>query len=621
MHRSLKSLLTWTALAFYSVTAQGALSDLLDVIPADSRLVLTTPNLGQLIRDLEQSPYNQAATRSDVHHAVGEGARAFNGIYWDRWLKKNSGYSLKDFAAASDGALLFMSPDARSLQGEAPSFALVVELGDARVALLEMLKQRQATRAAAVAGHELREFEEEHFDETLHLREYVAGGDAIPGEGWAMFDDKLVLARPAAYLRATVASLKSGSAEAPWSKRDDIGERLSEFTANDLSLWIVADDIVPLTAAYLRSRSGEGDDEGHVDDPELSAEENEMMRRARESRWTSYSEYFLQEIVPELYRVGLRSLQIGLDLGGDASQIVIDYQYGEGEGMASRGVLSLLPGPVKLPDFIYRDVIAASVARLDIPDIWRKVEEFAGDQQAAMAGGMMGGMVLGGDNDKLSEYILAGVGDLLIELKMPAAGVALDAKEERPEPDSLVLLSIKDRAAMESALALLREEAGWSEMMETREFMNTTIYSLKKEIIGDIPGVKLPAFAVSDRYLVYADQDKAVTTLLTRIADPSRDLAYQRDEDLQRILENLAGDYSVLAVDQPASFLQGIFAKLRNLPSPSVEGEKASCGGRPKLEREWFNGLLHAVVATGYALDDGARLRSHYYLSHGDNDE
>lgn len=614
---SLSLLLLLSLLLPLSPALAAEIQDFKRLIPEGTEFIAMTDDLPQLTAALPQTPFFKAAENRDVNYAMGEAARLFSMHHWERWVKKQIDYSLQDLTASFAGPALFLAPRARDVFSDGGSFALVLKLSESHKPVQELIDHRLQQGLdrlnAEGSSWEVHNAEDEHFDQTLHIYRYQSAQESREAFGWALADDLLVVASPIEYLKEMIASLSEGEAESPWVDSHAYTDYQGIADDTDLWLWVKGDRLGDLVAGFLNAHLPSLDGARMRDGTAL---DEEQLTQLREAQLEAYAGQMLGDLSGLLFGESMRGIFLQLKIEGEQTDLITDLYHPE--GASDTGLLAYLPGAVGIPDFVRDDAESVSVMRLDFPRMWHKIKQSEAPEEGLGGGAEVNEMLeqasakAGFDVER---NLLDGLGDQVVVVGQSPE----DANDETPrEAQEVIAIALKDSEAVRTALEPLLAVSGLSEQLQSKVFLETTVYSMKQETGEEMPNLPLPAYAVTDDYLLYANGESPLLTTLGRMNRSDGRQSLGNSDQTRALLAALPEGYVALSISAPDLSLLEIFNALGQVPVKSNRPKGKSCEMRPTLERGFFAGQLDGVVSATWSNHDG--LRTLYRFHHASDE-
>jgi len=582
--------------AFAGVQAEPRIEDLL---PARTELILLVGDMPALLEQWSGNPLAELWNDERMRSALDATRRRVQVDYWGGLLKMGLGYSPEEFLAGLPGQVALAFPELESALGEHPSFGLVAHVGDVRQVseLMSFLLEFRAARAPE--GVEYQDLDEEFFGEVLHLQQVVRDREVSEGLGWAVVDGVAVVAQPKAYLQELVASVKQGRADKPWSETDAY-KRIRYWTPeSDLLVYMKGEKLPYLVRSYLGL-------DGTETQPEDEEENSQLV--ALETFSTQLSETLLADNIEGLYVAG--------SLKDDVTVVELNVLYGQDMGLIR--LLAYEPGPIPLPAFVPEDAENVTISLLNLPALWTALRESAGriDGLEGLNGELQTllqamSQEAGFDVEKA---LLSSLGSQIIALDLPRLQDRPDTGSAFEQSDTVYALNVTDRQSVEMALDAFLAQTGWSALLERQDYLETSLYTMKPTSLADggaQPG-PLPAYAVTDEYILYARSAQPLRRVLSRLVRPGVTPALWQRADVKEALNRLPEGASEISVYEPSWFLHEMFDKLAGVQRRWQE--PGQCRPRPRLERQFFEDRLLSVLDATYK--GAGSLRFRYQLRH-----
>lgn len=584
--------------AFAGTQAEPRIEELL---PAGTELVLLAGDMPRLLEQWSVNPLARLWNDERMRTALRTTRRHIQVDYWDGLLEMGFGYTLEEFLAGLPGQVALAFPELESAFGEYPSFGLVAHVGDAQQVSELMSFLLEFTASRAPEGVEYQGLDEGFFGEVLHLQQVVRGREVREGLGWAVVDGVAVVAQPKAYLQELVVSLKQGGAVEPWSETDAY-ERIRYWTPeSDLLVYLKGDKLPYLVRSYL----GLGETEIQPEDEEANAQ-----LVAMETFSTQLSNTLLADNIDGLYVAG--------SLKDDVTVVELNVLYRQDTGLIR--LLAYEPGPIPLPAFVPEDAGDVTVSMLNLPTLWTALRDSAGridalDGTNGEVQALLQAMSEEAGFD-VEKALLSSVGSQLVALDLPRLQERPDMDSAPEETDTVYALKVTDRQSVEMALDAFLAQTGWSALLERQDYLETSLYTTRPTALGDgaTDNGPLPAYAVTDEYILYAGSDQALRRVLSRLVRPGATPSLWQWAEVKQALDHLPEGASEISVYEPSRFLHEIFDALVGVQRKWQE--PGQCRPRPRLERQLFDDRLQSVLDATYKGAGSLRLR--YQLRHSE---
>ncbi len=585
---------TIATLALLAASPAQAVERLQALVEADAALAVVARDLPTLLEHWPDSPLGSMLGQREVRHALGDLGQRLSRDYWSYQAEKKLGYSLDELNQALPGGLLLTAPEGDPVFSEAPVYGLVLEAAADQAPALAVAAYLFLGKAA----QELQNApdyvltEERFFGETLHWRQ-PREADKAPVLGWALPEGFVVMARSEALLKSLVAAVKDGAARAPWSESAAYARFAALNDDWDLLAYMKGAAAGPLLSGYVRSQR---DDNG-AGDPQTA----QIMAFAEQ-----FAAGFVGDSIGAWFIAGrLEEAVMELDL---------QVQYAQDTGLM--GLLAYRPGPLALPDFAPPDAHQVAVSNFDFAAMWRsarrtlgELELFAAADAMLQAGLTSASAAAGFDVEKT---LLASLGTGLVQMQLP-----------RPEPaagavtDSLTVISIRDRRALESALESIKASTGWAGMLTRDEYLDTPVYTLSEAALGGGDPAQSPAYAVTDNYLIYASTVAPLHRLLSRLASGRKAETYWENPAVRRLLDSAPKGYAEIVLADGEHSARRLYDALQMIPFSAGPAGANSCRPAPELAPETLSGLFGPAL--GLTFKDDGIYRTLYRWTEGED--
>ncbi len=266
-----------------------------------------------------------------------------------------------------------------------------------------------------------------------------------------------------------------------------------------------------------------------------------------------------RSLVDALGLGGLENLSVSIELKKDEMTINSNLQVAD----LTKGLFTLLDlQPSEIPDaaFIPGNITSFESGRINLLKLWKEVPEILGSisPTAAPQLDMVIGMFMQQAGIDLEQDLLGNLGTQYLTYSQT---------EEGREPITVVALELKDslafKTALESLLASPTLQMRLANTLETEEFLDHTVYTVKT---AD-PDNNV-AFGIAGDYLVYS-QPEGLRQVIRRLTGDSDNGAFERSPLIQGLRKHMsARAFGFGAVD----WKKNMATLIRELNKPEYTG-------------------------------------------------
>ena len=409
----------------------------------------------------------------------------------------------------------------------------------------------------------------------LHVWQTITEDGVEDGEGWAVVDNMLVVARPRALLRRLVAAVQSGADDSPLAESAAFTIMRGDLDGSDLLIY------TDLRAALAAMESAIA-----ADPPEPNP----------------------MGITPEdiIEALGLRDLEAAyMSVRVTAQPTRIDYGivYKKPSGLLQ--MFAMQPGVDARPSLVPAAALGASVGNFDWMQMWTALHDIAeriSPPLVGMADAQIQQLGAGLEID-LVKAILGNFGKEMVSVNFPAESDGPDADNAAAVMNSLVAISVADRQSVELGIEALQSLAGPGvELFETSEYLGTDIHVSQPFPGGPGPDSSVMAYALTDGWLLLGlGSAEPVRQALAQIANPGR--TFWESPQVRAGLAQLppgAGlvGYADMAT-QFAGLLDGVLAA-QGMAAEEGDDEDAMFDASARPDAELFARYFGAAVSGAY---------------------
>ena len=389
---------------------------------------------------------------------------------------------------------------------------ILARIGENREALEKLMaKGLEHSQKKAKPGVEYRVITEEFQGETLHIEQKTRGNETVDTHDcWALAQDLFMTAPSKEDLQKAISNLKKGGADASLTSSAHFQKVRARTGASDLLVYANLEAILP----FAMERAD--------DIPE------NPMGITKEGLFKALGADVLQAAF------------LSVRLGDDATELQAGLLYREAKGLVKL-LAAPMAGTPSRPAFIPQDAAQFTAGTFNLKIFWETLEGILNDVSPQLLGQvqMMLGMMTAQTGVDIKKDLLDNLGGEIVTANVPRPrepGKAPTLEDQ----DSLVVLSVTNRQALETALEALKTAASpGGEMFEKRDYLGTTLHSFKLPLpVPEGQGEKQLTYALTDRYLlVCVGSSGPLESVLAALAKPGPSV-WERAE-VRKALETL----------------------------------------------------------------------------------
>jgi hypothetical protein len=299
--------------------------------------------------------------------------------------------------------------------------------------------------------------------------------------------------------------------------------------------------------------------------------------------------------------LGLDSLLaafLGLALRADGLSLEMGITHTQNRGLVK--VMAYGPGDAPRPDFIPTEFESFGTASFDFAASWGAVEEIVNGINPAllaMASAQVNAMIqnAGVELDLRRDLLENLGGEIVMGQVTPASSTAAEGLQALFEQSQVLALSIRQRQSFELALETLKTMAGQgSELFEERDYLGTTIYSLK---LGDAAGAVGYALT-GDHFLLSFGPATALESMLVSMANPGE--SAWKLTSVRRAVSGLPAGAAAISYQDMAVTGHAAFEALAQLAGMDPSDESAICDPEEVPDQELIASYLGPAVSGVY---------------------
>jgi len=517
-------------------------------------LLLIAPGAGAQLASLEQGVPADAVAMVRIHDVSELGAgwkRTPLAALWNdpqvrRWLdsvledlaiddldadlEEETGYTTDQILEMfTGGAVWYLGPidDISRLTGDdlqSLPAVLLAEVGDNGKAVERLLLDLDRDDADEIRG--LPPATSEFSGVEIHTEWYQEDGETHDAFAWSVFEGLLAVAMTREAMEGVIADVRKGGVSDAIPSSANFQSAIRHLDSPDALLFINLEALMPLVREAMNEElSGSSQSSPIPMDPEAL-----------------YEALGLDQ---------LRAAVAGLSVDAQTVDFDIGMTFTRNTGLVK--VLAYGPGEAPRPGLVPADSPAFATARIDFKTGWQAIEEIIGGINPALLGMVRANFAAqveqAGVELDLRRDVLDNLGGDLIVVRMPPSRTGPSDLEQPPIEASQVLgVSIKQRQSFELAVEALKTiAAAGSELFETRDYLGTTIHTLKME--RETGAV---AYAITDdSLLISIGSTDALEAVL--VAASSRGRSAWDDPGVRRAVAALPGGASGLSYQDLAA--------------------------------------------------------------------
>lgn len=460
---------------------------------------------------------------------------------WDEEARKETGFTVDEILGILQGrcvigvwGLAEAIEQAGTEAAPEPHAAILASVGERAGDLKKLIEQGlEKDREKAPAGTRIEEETEEFQGETLHFRVETKGDDRKETAGWAVVSGIAAFAEGRTTLQEVVASLKAGRAKAPFAASPHFRKARAR-SKGDLLLFMNLEPTMEALSKKIR---------------EAPANPAMMPDKAPKALGLDV----------------LKAAYASIELSAEATHLDAGLLYTENRGLVK--LLTFQEGECPRPAFLHDGLLQAWCGRFSLGECWDGVEEILAGMSpgVAMALQMQLAQVKTQSGVDLRKQLLGSLGTEIVVAKSLSAPAKPGDEPTLSRTDDLVALSVRNRKDLEAGLEAVKAMADdGGELFEKREFLGSTIYTLKTPQTDEDGREQAVSYAVTDRYLLLGTGSAApVEAALRNLAKPGRSV-WDRPE-VAEALKALPAGASALGANDLSAAVGAWFRELASL--------------------------------------------------------
>jgi hypothetical protein len=389
---------------------------------------------------------------------------------------------------------------------------------------------------------------------------------------WAVFDGLAAMGSEPAVLERIISDVRRGGAAEPLVDSSSY-ETVERFlSSTDISWFYDLERLMPLVLTAMREEMDSNQATMFPVDPDAL-----------------YSALGLD---------ALRAAFLGVRLDADKLSADMGVSYLQNRGLVK--VLAYGPGEAPRPNFIPTDLVSFGTASFDFAAAWGAVEEILNGINPgllAMGGAQLNTMIqnAGVELDLRRDLLENLGGDIIMGQSPPTLPSETQGQPELFQQSQVVAFSVQQRQSFELVLETLKGMAGQgSELFDEREYLGTTIYTLKLE---DATGTV--AYALTDKhFLLSFGGPTALESMLVSMADPG-DSVWKAPKVRSAVSVLPDGAAAISYQDLAVTGLT-MFQAIAQMASMSPDGELTICDPEEVPSQDVLASYLGPAVSGVY---------------------
>ncbi len=563
----------------------GAAAALDDLVPADAAVVVTVRDVAATVDRWTSTPFADLWDDPQIARFFAPLRASLEGERWDEMVDAETGYDVDRLLDLVTGDLVLYMPRraetaTEGVEGLASVVALA-EVGEGAAELERRILARQEARSGQDKGEGGIVWVTRSFsgvDMRVDRQQNAGGFDEQLS--WAVFDGLVALASSPALLEQVISDRQRGSAAQPLGSSTAYASVSRFLRGRDATVFIDLERVLPPLRAALRDALGDDSSSPIPVDPDA--------------------------LYNALGLDGLRAAFATLTMSDSGLDLDMGLTYGSDQGLVK--LLAYGPGEAPRTRLIPSDAVNFGTARFDFATAWQALEDIVNrvnPSLLAMAGAQVSAMIqnAGVELDLRRDLLDNLDGEVFVVQRPPVATTS--SRDEPPSvtQSQVVGLRVRQRQGFELALETLKTMAGrGSQLFESRDYLDTTIYSLALAPAG---GQTTVAYAFSGDYFLLS---LGTTSVLESVLMAARDRGSSvwRTPRVQRAVDMLPAGASAINYQDLATSGQAAFQGLAMLASVDPTGELAICDPSAVPDSEVLGSYLGPAVGGVYK--DGTAL-------------
>lgn len=470
-----------------------AVTSLEPAVPSNAGLVIVVRDMPHTMEMWKSSPLKALWDDPDMQSFFSSMLGDLDIDSWDEKAREATGYTVDELLAMVEGDVVFFIPDfgaaleaepaddeAESSDGPDFHFVIAAAVGDHAKKIEKLFLRMEDEEDDKGESEDLVRDVKTYREAEIHINQELRDEeDPIEVEAWTIVDGLVVVASNSDEVRDMVDAVLDAGAVEPLIRSSGWAPVARRSEASDVVVYVDLTQLVPL---FKQSMADDA-----AADPNMP---------------------FTPEALSNALDLdGFRSTFATITLDGSRT----DVQFGV-VGNTDRGLLKLAaygPGAAPRPPLVPADATSFSSARLDFQKGWSAVEEMMNTLNPAllaMAAGQLNGFLQAkGVELDLRRDLLENLGDELFVVETDRDAVGVEQATSMPGQGSVIGIEISQRQGIELTIESLKGLVGQgSDLFSSREYLGTTIYSLKPEVTGGGAAGSSAgmAYAVTDGWLL-----------------------------------------------------------------------------------------------------------------------
>jgi hypothetical protein len=480
------------------VSAQEAASPRIEeLIPADATVVLLADDAPNLLEQWQTSPFAQLWNYPEIKAFFAPMREQMRIDDWDEIVKEETGRELDELLGMVTGEIAFyfanlgsvLDEDVDDEEGdgvddEVPPFALLARVGENASKLESFLEEMDEE------DEEIEMAVEDYRGIDLHLEESAESKEPTEEGGWAIADGIAVAAYPTSQLRTLIDSILDGESKSSVTATNAYRSARDVIPSSDVFLVVNLEQIMPAIQDLMNE--------------EIAPEEGAPL--------------FLDgEAVARA--LGLEVLQgvfLGIDLEDKTSHLDLGVTYSQNRGLMK--LLAYGPGEAPRSPIIPTKATVFGSTAFDFQTFWTSLEEIINSIDPSlleMGSAQLQAVTSGaGIELDLRRDLLENLGGEIVTIQAEHVDALPGGALSALQTNQVLAVSIKQRESFELMLETVKTLIGTgSELFESSDYLDTTIYSLKIPQAGESEGTGEAApkisYAVTDGFFLLCIGDLA----------------------------------------------------------------------------------------------------------------
>ncbi len=460
--------------------------------------------------------------------------------------------------------------------GPASGGVLLAEIGENREAVEKLIaKGLEPMQKTAEPGVEYRELTEEFQGETLHIQQKTRGAEAVDAHAcWAFVQDLFMFGLSREDLQKAIAAFKKGGADASLASSVHFQKVRARTPGSDLLVYVDLEAALPFA--------------------QQEAEEipENPMGITKEG------------VIKALGLDVLQAAYLSARLGDDATELQAGILYREPKGLVKL-LAAPMAGTPPRAGFIPPDATHFGACTFSLKTFWETLEGILNDLSPQLLGliQMQLQQVAAQTGVDIKKDLLDNLGGEIVTATVPRP--TEPGKAPAPEDeDTLVVLSVANRQALETALEALKTAlAPGGEMFEKRDYLGTTLHSFKLPLpVPEGQPEKQLTYALMDRYLVVCvGSSGPIEGVLAALAKPGASV-WEREE-VRKALGTLKPKESGVGYADSRSSVSQIIENVARIQEQMGGNGPFDLDAKP--DAELLGRHFGALVSAAYVEPDG----------------